>query len=568
MDDDKYRNLDDIEQLSQYIHTISKNIENIDNQLNNSKQFSKQQCDTINERENDDDESPINKKQYVIHTSTNESDSEVPNPFVRRYKTKKKLSLQPPTFESAPNKTYFSNSMSMTNCHAFQCNTQRKESPSIHEEIENVCRDGDDNNNISDVEDKHVQNVKAFNMKDINVNNNTNANNGSKANLVKKKKPIKLLLSSSLRKNQQTNKVFNVTHLNSSAISNVTTGNTHVNMNMNVNRNNSKKKNNLNLSTCDNSMVNSLRSNALQKKKSSRNIQNAGDVGNNNSMIVSLRMTSALKKRKQQLNPLENSFNNNWDIKNNTKSENKVAAIYQKTTPSFNKVKNINSSNNKTKNTTIINKNKPQISTLTINKQPKQSPAFKRASARIKPNVLNQENSINDNNKLDSTRKPKKQFSQKNISYKKIIPNQFNDMLCFMKIINDMSLNKKGSVVNKGDIELKKKEDYKVELIQQKWREYYIRKYIMNNSNHNNKQQEVNSFCVGYLINELSEKDSNFNEFIVQVNKLYEVYEKCCKGKQFCESKRNIIGKDGLRMSNVINKHLNSNNKKKIIKKK
>ena len=558
--DDKYHNLDDIEQLSQYIHTISKNIENIDNQLNNSKQFSKQQCDTINEKENDDDESPINKKQYVIQTSTNESDSEVPNPFVRRYKTKKKLSLQPPTFESAPNKTYFSNSMSMTNCHAFQSNTQRKESPSIHEEIENIYQDNN-NNNISDVEDKQIQNVKAFNMKDINVNTNTNTNNGSKANLVKKKKPIKLLLSSSLRKNQQTNKVFNITHLNNSTISNAA-GNTH--MNVNMNRNNSKKKNNLNLSTCDNSMINSLRSNVLQKKKSSRNIQNAGDVGNNNSMIVSLRMTSALKKRKQLLNPLENSFNNNWDIKNNTKSENKVSAIYQKTTPTFNKVKNINSSNTKTKNTTIINKNKPQISSLAINnKQLKQSPAFKRVSARIKPNVLNQENSIND--KLDSARKPKKQFSQKNISYKKIIPNQFNDMLRFMKIIND-TLNTKRNVVNKEDIELKKKEEYKVELIQQKWREYYIRKYILNTNN--NKQQEVNSFCVGYLINELSEKDSNFNEFIVQVNKLYEVYEKCCKGKQFCESKRNIIGKDGLRMSNVINKHLNSNNKKKITKKK
>ena len=230
--DDKYHNLDDIEQLSQYIHTISKNIENIDNQLNNSKQFSKQQCDTINEKENDDDESPINKKQYVIQTSTNESDSEVPNPFVRRYKTKKKLSLQPPTFESAPNKTYFSNSMSMTNCHAFQSNTQRKESPSIHEEIENIYQDN--NNNISDVEDKQIQNVKAFNMKDINVNTNTNTNNGSKANLIKKKKPIKLLLSSSLRKNQQTNKVFNITHLNNSTISNAT-GNTHVNVNMNRN---------------------------------------------------------------------------------------------------------------------------------------------------------------------------------------------------------------------------------------------------------------------------------------------------------------------------------------------
>ena len=501
--DEKYQNLDDIEQLSQYIHTISKNIENIDNQLNNSRQFSKQQCDTINEKENDDDESPINKKQYVIQTSTNESDSEVPNPFVRRYKTKKKLQLQPPTFDSAPNKTYFSNSMSMTNCHAFPSITQRKESPSIHEEIENIYQEIDANN-ISDVEEKQVQNVKALNMKDIN-------NTGSKTNLVKKKKPIKLLLSSSLRKNQQTNKVFNVTHLNSSALSNAT-----ANTNTNSNMNNSKKKTNLNLSTCDNSMVNSFRSNALQKKKSSRNIQNTGDintgVGNNNSMIVSLRMTSALKKRKHPLNPLENSFNNNWDIKN-TKTETK-GAIYQKTTPSFNKVKNINSSNTKTKNTTIINKNKPQISSLAINKQPKQSPVFKRTSARIKPNVLNQETSINENNKLDSAKKPNKQFSQKNydknIAYKKIMPNQFNDMLHFMKIVND-SLNKRGNVVNKGEIELKKKEDYKVELIQQKWREYYIRKYIMSN-----KEQEVNSFCMGYLINELSEKVgvANVNLFL------------------------------------------------------
>ena len=182
--DEKYQNLDDIEQLSQYIHTISKNIENIDNQLNNSRQFSKQQCDTINEKENDDDDSPVNKKQYVIQTSTNESDSEVPNPFVRRYKTKKKLSLHPPTLESASNKTYFSNSMSMTNCHAVPCITQRKESLSIHEEIENIYQEIDANN-MSDGEEKQVQNVKAFAVKDVN-------SNGSKANLVKKKKPIRL----------------------------------------------------------------------------------------------------------------------------------------------------------------------------------------------------------------------------------------------------------------------------------------------------------------------------------------------------------------------------------------
>ena len=514
--DDNEQNLDDIKQLSQYIHNITKNIQNIDNQLNNSRQFSKQKCDTINE--NDDDDSPVTKKFYLNQQqpSTNESDSEIPNPFLRRYKIKKKLSLQAPSLESAPHKTYFSNSMSMTNCQAFPNITHKKDSSSIHEEIENIYQEIDTRNMSDDgEEEERVQNEKALSK----GNNNSN----SKGSIAKKKKPIKLLLGSSFRKNQNTNKVFNVTQLNSSSLS--------------IPNANNKKKNNLNLSAYNNSNVNSFQSKILQKKKSSRNIQNNNDmipVNNNNSMLNSLRMTGAVKKGKNQLNILENSFNNNWALKS-AKADTKTES-FQKTLPSTLKGKNIIPvNNNKVKKTPVNLKHKAVVSSSKLNKQVKPSPFVKRAS--------------NDSNKLTSEKKPK-QKEQQHI-YKGISSLQFNDMLHFIKLFND-SRNKSKMINTNKEYVYDKQEDVKAVIIQQKWREYFIKKNIIGN---HNKHENVAMFCVNYLFEELNE-NQNFREFVNELNRLNELYAKCVRCKKFMDIKRSICGKESSKMSAVINLNL------------
>ena len=521
--DDNEQNLDDIKQLSQYIHNITKNIQNIDNQLNNSRQFSKQKCDTINE--NDDDDSPVTKKFYLNQQqpSTNESDSEIPNPFLRRYKIKKKLSLQAPSLESAPHKTYFSNSMSMTNCQAFPNITHKKDSNSIHEEIENIYQEIDTRNMSDDrgeEEDEKVQNEKALSK----GNNNSN----SKGSITKKKKPIKLLLGSSFRKNQNTNKVFNVTQLNNSSLS--------------ITNANNKKKNNLNLSACNNSNVNAFQSKILQKKKSSRNIQSNNDMipvnNNNNSMLNSLRMTGAVKKGKNQLNILENSFNNNWALKS-AKADTKTES-FQKTLPSSTlKGKNIVPVNNsKVKKTPINLKHKAVVSSSKLNKQVKPSPFVKRTS--------------NDSNKLASDKKPK-QKEQQHV-YKGISSIQFNDMLHFIKLFNDSKNNSVMINTNKEEYTHNKQEDVKAMIIQQKWREYFIKKNIIKN---HNKHENIGAFCMNYLFEELDE-DQNFREFVNELNKLNELYAKCIRTKKFMDIKRSICGKKSSKMSAVINLNLQS----------
>ena len=178
-------NLDDIKQLSRYIHTITKNIENIDNQLNNSKQFSKLKCDTINENEEDD--SPIIRKFNLIQHSTNESDSEIPNPFLRRFKIKKQLSLQAPSINSSSH-NYFSNNISMTDCRIFPGVHHKREISSIYEDIKNINEDIENRNMSDGEEDKGIKRkiLSKRNSNNNTKNNKETINNKSKNNIKKK----------------------------------------------------------------------------------------------------------------------------------------------------------------------------------------------------------------------------------------------------------------------------------------------------------------------------------------------------------------------------------------------
>ena len=85
---------DDIKQLSLYIDNVNKSIQNIDIQLNNSNTnilHNNRSIGVINEKENDDDSISIK--------NTN-------NPFIRRYKMKKKFSTVISPFDIEQNMNY------------------------------------------------------------------------------------------------------------------------------------------------------------------------------------------------------------------------------------------------------------------------------------------------------------------------------------------------------------------------------------------------------------------------------------------------------------------------------
>lgn len=511
--------IDDLRQLSIYIDNVNRSIRNIDIHLNNANANKSTSChnklirsfEVINEKE-DNCDSFLSKN------------FKGKNPFIRRYKMKKKFStvitpLDIPkrlfSSEITKENSVCSNNAPNSNTNNSSINIQK--AISVQEEPE-------------DKEEKEVNEVKDSNSIDVIHNNNNNNISNKKNNSSHKKKPIKLLFNNQSKNGNNILKKLNKT---------LTLG---------------KKKSSRNIMLADVNPINnnnSLNNTLLTNTNNSLNNTYHTSVSQAKNKPSSLRIGS--RAQKPFGTTFIGSYVNKNKMSNKTKEKTKSNLHNSYIGSSNYRQSSSNKHNIIVSSFNLSNKNDIKKMYMTTNTKNKQS----LLSSRTKSNNSNQKEKIINFNKM--------------IGYKAIQNNNLNDLLSIIHLINDLCLNtnsqKSCIKEKKNEIEIKSEEEYKIIYIQKKWRQYYIKKKIIknyrigttNSSPKISKENDLLHFSKLELFNSLMSSDKNFKEMIKILNKMNECYLKCIKNKKFLEIKNIIQNKKNNikeQASDIINYHL------------
>ena len=506
---------DDIKQLSLYIDNVNKSIQNIDIQLNNSNTnilHNNRSIGVINEKENDDDSISIK--------NTN-------NPFIRRYKMKKKFSTVISPFD-IEQKMNYSNNASNTICNNNTSFFNKR----------NLSHNFDDTifNEVSELILKANQEIKE--NKALNTESNLPSQRSYKPSKAvssspKKKKPIKLLLGNNVLKKsteespmkpdrmikKKSSRNIAIPDISPIQISNSTSNcNTY-----NYSISKSKKK----------PISSSIKMTSMTHRSQNSTILNGSFVINS--------MKKSLYK-KYNTNTQQNSV-----LRNSSNKKNNISNVHKNSISTFNYQKNehnktylTNNHNSKNKNNNLFinhHKNKTSI----VNKKPKEK-------------IIN---------------------FDKSISYKNIPSNQFNDLMNIFQLINNITGMKKiNSTTSKQKENGTISEENKIVLIQNKWREYYIRKKMIkdyrigkNNTIPKIKNDdELIMYSKMEYITHLATTDKNFKDLLYMMNKVNELYIKCTKNKKFVNIK-NILNNNqsiSAKLSSIVKGNLKLKQNPKI----
>ena len=508
--------IDDLRQLSIYIDNVNRSIRNIDIQLNNTNANKSTSChnklirsfEVINEKE-DDCDSFLSKN------------FKGKNPFIRRYKMKKKFSTVLTPLDIS--KRFFSNEITTENsvCSNNAQNSNTNNS-SINVQKAVSVQEEPENKEVKEVNE--ASEVNELNSNDVNTNKSNKKINNNSSN--KKKKPIKLLFNNHSKNGNNILKKLNKT---------LTLGkkkSSRNNMFTDVNPINNNSLDNTLLTNTNNSLNNTYHTSVSQAKNKPS----------------SLRVGIRVQK------PLNTTFAGSCVNKNKMSNKTKSSLHNSYIGSSNHHPSNSNKHNILVSSFNLSNKNDiKKMYMTTYNAKNKQS----LLSSRAKSNNSNQKDKIINFNKM--------------MGYKAIQNHNLNDLLSIVHLINDLCLNtnsQKASIKeNRGEIEIKSEEEYKIIYIQKKWRQYYIRKKIIKNYRIGTtnslpkitKENDLLHFSKLELINSLMSSDKNFKEMIKILNKMNECYLKCIKNKKFLEIKNMIQNKSNSskdQASNIIKYHI------------
>ena len=510
---------DDIKQLSLYIDNVNKSIQNIDIQLNNSNTnilLNNRSIGVINEKENDDDSISLKK--------TN-------NPFIRRYQMKKKFSTVISPFD-VEQRLNSSNNVSNTICNNNTSFFNKR----------NLSHNFDDTifNEVSELILKANQEIKE--NKALNTESNLPSQRSYKpskevSNSPKKKKPIKLLLSNNVLKKSTEDSPIK-----------------HERM--------VKKKSSRNIAIPNISPI------QISSNTSQCNTYNHSISKSKKKPISSSVKMNAMTHRSQNSTILNGSF-----VINSMKK-----SLYKKY--NTNTQQNSVMRNSSKKKNNISNAHKNIISTFNITSKNEHNKAY----------LTNSHNSKNKNNNLFinhhknktsiMNRKPKEKIINfdKSINYKNIPSNQFNDLMNIFQLINNITgLKQINNTTSKQTENGMISEENKIVLIQNKWREYYIRKKMIKDYRigKNNTLPKITNYdeLIMYskmeYINHLANTDKNFKDLLYMMNKVNELYIKCTKNKKFVTIK-NILNNNqsiSAQLSSIVKGNLKMKNPKTKYKK-